>query len=958
MYKKDKQGIVIVLIALTMLLATSVAFNWHATVIAAAIGLTVVIVHTLSEIHKRLRLLEQAAPSYFAQSTGIGTQKILIYSSALIALFAYANTWMWLAGGALLVLMLCLIQTISAFQTRLLHLEQYAVSISENISTQQVTDSLTIQTHTDSAERVEMPSSRMNQHPAWMQADHQQLIQNQQTENNSEYQVHQPVKQPAWWQPAIDWMIHGNPILRVAVAVLMVGVILLLRFASEHWQLSLGVKLSFIASAGIITTVAGYLLQKKNRLFAVALQGVGLAIVFLTLIFSHHFEVIASLTTASILFVILLLTTVYLSLKQQALYLAILALTMAYLAPLVIPHTHHDVIFLFGYYFVINLAVVAVNFIQPWKILHQIAFFATMFIGGATIVIYAETQQFNTLDLILWLHIALFIWLSIRYSQLMLRAQNQDARVDSEIKSESKRLEPILDVGLIFSVPVLGFSLHAYLMHNSTLSLTLGAVGLAIVYISLNIWIKRQHPQLSILAKSFFILAMVFTALIFPLAKGAHWTSVGWVIQGTALIVWGVTERYRLSRYIGVALVLLSSIALLFQVWSNDHFPILSTVIFALAQFISAFYLLHYQEVEKYFSARMLSAIFIVLGMYSGAIAGVEYMQWQQYGLSPYIAIAVVLLGLFSLAVHFKSRLQWASVQLILISGLLFLVYAESFDINVYANMAWPNMLTQASFAISTVVLALILLNLKIDTSKWHLTLWSVLVWLCLASIGLAIFPIMPLLSLALVPILYSIWLLKTGRTTLLHQLPVWGFSLFWLVVVSLDPYSSEQYYFITLLNFTDIASLLVFWGLIWIIYHHDFSTEQSIEWGFKVSTILVGLLVLSSIVVRAMHHYFGTPLWGVEIWSNGDVQLSLTLLWVVLAFILMTFSSRRHIRQVWFVGAALLGIVVAKLLLLDLSQSGTLTRVISFIGSGAIMLVIAYLAPLPPSIDEQPKES
>lgn len=184
------------------------------------------------------------------------------------------------------------------------------------------------------------------------------------------------------------------------------------------------------------------------------------------------------------------------------------------------------------------------------------------------------------------------------------------------------------------------------------------------------------------------------------------------------------------------------------------------------------------------------------------------------------------------------------------------------------------------------------------------------------------------------------------------------GIQSFWLVVVSLDPYSSEQYYFITLLNFTDIASLLVFWGLIWIIYHHDFSTEQSVEWGFKVSTILVGLLVLSSIVVRAMHHYFGTPLWGVEIWSNGDVQLSLTLLWVVLAFILMTFSSRRHIRQVWFVGAALLGIVVAKLLLLDLSQSGTLTRVISFIGSGAIMLVIAYLAPLPPSIDEQPKES
>ena len=125
MYKKDKQGMVIVLVALTILLASAIAFQWQGTIIAAAIGLTVVIVHILSEIHQRLLQLEQAAPSYFAQSAGIGMQRIVIYSAALVALFAYANTWMWLAGGALLVLMLCLIQTISAFQTRLLHLEQY-----------------------------------------------------------------------------------------------------------------------------------------------------------------------------------------------------------------------------------------------------------------------------------------------------------------------------------------------------------------------------------------------------------------------------------------------------------------------------------------------------------------------------------------------------------------------------------------------------------------------------------------------------------------------------------------------------------------------------------------------------------------------------------------------------------------------------------------------------------------
>ena len=950
MYKKDKQGMVIVLVALTILLVSAIAFQWQGTIIAAAIGLTVVIVHILSEIHQRLLQLEQAAPSYFAQSAGIGMQRIVIYSAALVALFAYANTWMWLAGGALLVLMLCLIQTISAFQTRLLHLEHYtnADSKAEALGNiQNIEIDHTTPTTTPSFEA---------QHPAWMQANVAATpnmdIQDSIANNNP------PIaKEQAWWQPAFDWMIHGNPILRVAVAVLMVGVVLLLRFASEHWQLSLGVKLGFIASAGVITTIAGYWLQKKNQLFAVALQGVGLAVVFLTLIFSHHFAVIGSLTTASILFVILLLVTVYLSLKQQALYLAMLALSMAYLAPLVIPQNHPDVIFLFAYYLLINLAVAAVNFIQPWKILHQIAFFATMFIGGAVIGIYAKTQQFATLDWILWLHIALFIWLSVRYSQLMLRVKNHDLNLNQDTGQKTQRLQPILDVGLIFSVPVLGFSLHAYLMHNSTQAMTLGAVALAIVYISLNLWIKRQHPQLSILAKSFFILAVVFVALIFPLAKGAHWISTGWVIQGTALIVWGVTERYRLSRYIGVILVLFSSVALIFQIWSNDHFPILSTVIYALAQFISAFYLLHYQEVEKYFSARMLSGIFLALGLYAGAVAGVELMQWQQYGLSPYLAIGTVLMAGFSLAVHLKSQLQWGNVQLILLGGLLFLLYGESFAANVYSVWHWPSGLSQFSFAVASVVLAIMLITLKLTSSKAYLAIWSTLLWLSLASVGLAIFPMMPILALAIIPIIYGAWLFQTNRTQLLHQLPVWCLTLLWLVLVNLDTYSAEQYYFLPLLNFTDILSLLMFVGMIWIIYHHDFTTEQSVEWGFKVTTILIGLLVLSSVVVRAMHHYLGTPLWGLDIWSNGDVQLSLTLLWVILAFILMTFSSRRHIRQIWFVGAALLGIVVAKLLLLDLSQSGTLTRVISFIGSGAVMLVIAYLAPLPPAFEESQKE-
>ncbi|UOG18147.1 DUF2339 domain-containing protein [Acinetobacter sp. PK01] len=944
MYKNDKQGMVLLLIALTVLLAVAIVMQWQSTLVAAALGLTVVIVQSISNIHQRLEQLEQLTSQPLIQSVGIGTQKIVIYGAALVALWAYANTWMWVVGGALLVLLLCLIQLISSFQRRLALLEQPPQQQSSVMSR---TSTFVM------SEQPLPPAMPMSGQLTLTQQQDVTVQQPQQTSVDSNTASSESTR--TWWQPAVDWMQHGNPILRVAVAVLMVGVVLLLRFASEHWQLSLGVKLGFIAVAGGVTTLAGYLLQRKNTLFAIALQGLGLAVIFLTLIFAHHFEVLQSLMTASVLFVMLLGITVVLSLKQQALYLAILALSMAYLAPLLIPHTHPDVVFLFGYYFVINLAVVVVNYLQPWKILHQIAFFATMFIGGSVIGIYAENSQLNTLDIILWLHIALFIWLSIRYSQLMVAEQQQQR--ESETRSNNKKLQPILDVGLIFSVPVLGFSLHAFLMHDSTVALTSGAAALAVTYGLLNFWIKRQHPQLSILAKSFFILAVVFTALIFPLAKGAHWTSTGWVIQGTALIVWGITERYRLSRYVGVALVLLSTIALMYQIWSNDDFPILTTVIYAIAQFISAFYLLHYPEVEKYFSARILSGIFLVSGMYAGAIAGVELMHWQSWAFACSIAIATVLLATFSVVVQLKTKLEWQNLQLTLLGSLMLLLYGLTVFEEVFITQRWTSQTTQFSFAISAVVLSLILIFMQRSSVRVANQLWAAMLCLALASIGLAIFPQMPIVALGIVPVLYVFYGYFTAKRDFIDQISVWGLGLLWLLVLNLDSYSAVHYYLAPLLNFTDLLSLLMFTGLLRIIYRHNFETQSTLEWGIKISTILIGLLVFSSVVVRAMHHYLATPLWGSAIWHDGSVQLSLTLLWVVLAFVLMTFSSQRHIRQIWFVGAALLGIVVVKLLLLDLSQSGTLTRVISFIGSGVVMLVIAYIAPLPPSLNEQKKE-
>jgi uncharacterized membrane protein len=62
-----------------------------------------------------------------------------------------------------------------------------------------------------------------------------------------------------------------------------------------------------------------------------------------------------------------------------------------------------------------------------------------------------------------------------------------------------------------------------------------------------------------------------------------------------------------------------------------------------------------------------------------------------------------------------------------------------------------------------------------------------------------------------------------------------------------------------------------------------------------------------------------------------------------------MIVANRRGYRIAWLAGAGLLGIVVAKLFAVDLSQAGGVERIVSFIGVGVLLLVIGYAAPGPP---------
>ena len=92
-----------------------------------------------------------------------------------------------------------------------------------------------------------------------------------------------------------------------------------------------------------------------------------------------------------------------------------------------------------------------------------------------------------------------------------------------------------------------------------------------------------------------------------------------------------------------------------------------------------------------------------------------------------------------------------------------------------------------------------------------------------------------------------------------------------------------------------------------------------------------------------------GVPFQAEALAASMLVQAGLSLVWTLCALGLTIVGTRLGRRDLWMVGAALVGVVVVKLFFVELGSSGSLERIISFIGVGVLLLVVGYFSPCLP---------
>ena len=869
------------------------------------------------------------------------------------------------------------------------------------------------------------------------------------------------------WASATQWFFGENLVVRVGALVLLVGVVLLLKLASQYIEVSMPVRMALVALGGLVITVVGYRTTAKKRSYGLTLQGVGFAVIYFTVFASFKlYGLLPSTLTFGVLALLAGLTVMF-SVWQNALPLAVLAFGGAFFAPILVSRPDGSVVMLFSYYLLLNIAVAVIAHYRTWKLLNALSLAVTFglayvwgfraFSGNSAGAGWLSLR-WQLLGLVVG-HMALYLFIAVRYSQQVVSYNQALLQMNTGV---AKRPIISIDSGLLFGTALLGFGLMASLLNDLPYHLAFASSALSAIYLSLGLWLLKHHRRsiagdrqannqfdnsFELLIEASLALGCGFLALVIPLALSAKWISIGWAVQGAALVWLGARTQRRWTVYFGLALqafsiVLLVGFDTLMRHWYGllDQLSIphqisivaasstLPLTVLTACVLLSAFILRHgrvniataksqtaatpqakaqpqpqpatvktthkrVQKIADNASHSFVATGLVVVGfvLYLSAILSADPF-WNNGGKTTTIKLAVGMAVFLIVGQLMHQRFVWRSMRkvsrLILPFAMMSWVLVclthvkveTVVDLNDYHIKAFSGLGRYLLAMLGCLAIAKLLggwllsrwyrdrLDTSVDALVWFLTLIAMLTWMlqqvpfnywqhaqelrAIITILPTVLAVLGLMSLLLLPRLQVLgnrllgWLevdtlLKHSAYILVPMTFIWSLS----ANFSLDGQLLGVY--LPLLNPLDLTLISILLYQFYVALKID-NTYRTIV---LVACGLGAFVTVSSMLVRGFASVWGTPSWEHGAWSVSMVQTGLTILWTVIAMVLMFLANKKAIRLVWFAGIALLTIVVAKLVLIDMSNTSAVLRVVSFIGAGLLMLVIGYLAPLPPKV-------
>lgn len=755
---------------------------------------------------------------------------------------------------------------------------------------------------------------------------------------------------------AKGWLFEGNVPVKIGLLVLMFGVASALKYAADAGWLTLPIELRLagIAAAAIAGLVWGLRSAPERPAFGLSLQGGAIGILLLVVFAAFRYYGVLPAGAAFGLVIVLVAGASVLAVRQDAVALAVLGFIGGYLAPVLISTGSGNHVALFSYYAVLNAAVFGIAWKKPWRALNLVGWAFTFAIGGLWGAKYYRPELFNTVEPFLVLFFLFYVAIPVLYA---LAGRERNGKVDGT---------------LLFGTPLLAFPMQVALLDGERLPLAASAVAVAAIYAGLGTWAIR-NPRLRTLAQSAAAMGVVFATLAIPLALEARWTSAAWALQGLGMVWLGLRQQRALTRWAGLGLLGLAAGALcvsLFdhQVDVGDRFLLngfaLNLGLLALTAFGASW--LH----DRAGRFRVLPVLLFLWGLMWWFLLGLREILVNLEPQAEAVAFAVFAAGTAALGALLRRPMAWPRAGWATLAGIACLPWLAMAG---FADMdgRWlgqaPHWFAGAE-ALWWPVLAASLLSLaalRAPRSRALPVAHLLLVATATLGTGLSLVIagdqafdfgngwILPLFALPL-----AAWLALAATRPALAGWPVseafedWRTISLWLgggllALVGFFglflPGDSAPLAWLPVLNPLELMLVAGLVALLAGMRRVDLlGRAVAPVWG------LVAVAVLSSLVLRACHQLAGLD-WGPSLLGERLAQASLTIAWCLAGVIAWVLGSRRRDRPLWWLGAGLQGIVLAKLLLVDRLFLGNITGIASFVAVGMLLVIVGWLAPTPP---------
>ena len=540
-----------------------------------------------------------------------------------------------------------------------------------------------------------------------------------------------------------------------------------------------------------------------------------------------------------------------------------------------------------------------------------------------------------------------------------------------------------MDGTLVFGTPVIVFALQAALVQGTEYGLAISAAAAAVFYALLGVWLFRRKGQhLRLLTESFIALAVAFATIAIPLALDARWTAAAWALEGAALVWVGVRQAHQLPKFAGALLILFSGGAFIEYGWhANSGLAILNgNLLGGLLISLSALLASRWLETTDKPNFELLQKITRFLLFLWGIVwwLGTGLMEIaDRVSADNQLQVSLIFLALsVGAATWLGLRRDWLNLRrtnlvflpMILLLALIQLVFGNHF-LRELGWLAWP-----VAWTVQIYVLKVLDKHDSWITPAWHFASLLILTgMLALEASWQTAQVVSDAWAGAAATVVTGVMALLVWRC---RQKPAWpvpehpvtyvnaslvlvAIQVLSMMVMSINgPGNPHPLEYFPVFNPFDLATLF---AMLTAMLSLAAVRRQEDSDGSMIKPELIRVyqwmlavaffILTTAALVRGVHHYTGVAWQSHTLASSLVVQTSLSIYWGLLGFTGMIWGARRQKRAVWLTGAGFMALVIVKLFLVDLGNTGTIERIISFLGIGVLLLIVGYFAPAPPRL-------